>query len=57
MLSCVECGKETIGSALDWRAIKLDDEVLVYCPNCAEREFGARGENRKRAGPDESLSD
>ena len=48
MLRCVECGKETMGSTLDWRAnLTVDDEVCVYCPDCAEREFGARGERPK----------
>jgi hypothetical protein len=48
VLRCVECGKETTGTTLDWRAyLTLDDEVCVYCRDCAEREFGARGEKRK----------
>ncbi|HWN20681.1 MAG TPA: hypothetical protein VNP93_01805 [Gaiellaceae bacterium] len=58
MLRCVECGKDMMGAALDWRAyLTLDDEVYVYCPDCGEREFGARGENGKQARPDGPLSD
>lgn len=28
--------------------LTIDDEVAIYCPECAEREFG--GENERRAG-------
>jgi hypothetical protein len=47
MLRCEECGKEarTEEEAHDWRAYLtvVDDdepEVVVYCPECAKREFG-----------------
>ena len=49
MLRCVECGRETVGSTLNWRPyLTVNDEVCVYCPDCAEPEFGARGEGPKR---------
>jgi DNA-directed RNA polymerase subunit RPC12/RpoP len=42
MLRCVECGKEATDSAIEWRGyLTDDDEVAIYCPDCAEREFGA----------------
>jgi hypothetical protein len=29
------------GDAAGWRAyLGVDDEVAIYCPDCAEREFG-----------------
>ena len=47
-LVCVECGAVAPPDALGWRAYLvgvhdvLDDgeTVAVYCPQCAEREFG-----------------
>jgi hypothetical protein len=56
MLRCEECGREVRASedARGWRAVltsepaddlrgHADDEVrgvAIYCPQCAEREFG-----------------
>ena len=41
VLVCVECGKQSEGSARGWRALlTIDDEAAVYCPECAEAEFG-----------------
>jgi hypothetical protein len=47
-LRCVECADEADELATGWRAYRagdLDDddviEVLMFCPPCAEREFGA----------------
>lgn len=46
MLVCTECGAESEGSARDgWRAFLTDGEkepetVALYCPDCAEVEFG-----------------
>jgi hypothetical protein len=38
---CVECGRERREGERGWRAyLTVDDEVAVYCPSCAEREFG-----------------
>jgi hypothetical protein len=38
----VECGEVERGVAPGWRAylLTVDREVVVYCPACAEREFG-----------------
>jgi hypothetical protein len=45
---CVECGRETNATEKGWRAVLAGDvedelEVAVYCPVCAEREFGEDG--------------
>ena len=41
-LSCLGCGLAAKGNASGWR-IYLDDkdQPVVYCPGCAEREFGS----------------
>jgi len=45
-MRCDECGAEADHRARGWRAYRADgpeDEeprILVYCPGCAEREFG-----------------
>jgi hypothetical protein len=42
-LRCQECRQEAVGRAEGWRAYLLDDQehrVIVYCCECAEREFG-----------------
>jgi hypothetical protein len=46
-LRCVECGAEADELAAGWRAYRAGDldeddvvEVLMFCPSCAEREFG-----------------
>jgi hypothetical protein len=45
-LTCAECGVESTGVALGWRAyfhrdVETNDppEVLVFCPDCDKREF------------------
>jgi len=38
-LACVECGEEDAGNARGWRAYLFEDELLVYCADCAAREF------------------
>ena len=51
LLRCVECGVESPGLAPGWRAYLVDEpdedeqeqEVLMFCPECAEREFGSFG--------------
>jgi hypothetical protein len=48
VLVCVECVAEAPPGAVGWRAMftvgdeDAEDEemVAVYCPECAEREFG-----------------
>ena len=49
ILRCVECRRESV-SGRRWRAYLADDpddhdppEVAVFCPSCAEREFGTIG--------------
>ena len=42
---CEECGREDDGEARGWKAYLGDaddggDEVLVFCPECSEQEFG-----------------
>jgi hypothetical protein len=42
-LECAECGRPSNLGAADWRAMWTDDQppaVVVFCPDCAEREFG-----------------
>jgi hypothetical protein len=39
-LQCVECGRVSREDERGWTARLTDDEVAVYCPECAEREFG-----------------
>jgi hypothetical protein len=37
-LVCLECGDES-DEAAGWRAYRDEDELLVYCSDCAAREF------------------
>jgi hypothetical protein len=44
-LACVESGRAQSTTQRGWRAYLTTDEVepaeaVVYCPECAEREFG-----------------
>jgi hypothetical protein len=46
-LKCAECGQYEVGAATKgWRALlgreypEAEPEVVVFCPECAEREFG-----------------
>jgi len=41
-LQCVECGRVSDDNERGWTArLTVDDEVVVYCPECDEREFGS----------------
>jgi hypothetical protein len=41
---CGECGREWDGLERGWRRyLTVDDETGLYCPECAEREFGHFG--------------
>ena len=45
VLECTECGQESEEHVMGWRAyLTVEDDgseaVLVFCPECAEREFG-----------------
>jgi hypothetical protein len=40
-LVCLECRLMSAGEAPGWRAyLTFDGEIGIYCPGCAEREFG-----------------
>jgi hypothetical protein len=45
-LRCAECGREADDTARGWRALhgretpEDEPEAFVFCPGCAEREFG-----------------
>jgi hypothetical protein len=42
LLVCAECGTESPPDAASWRAYLDDDGAAVmFCPDCAEREFDA----------------
>jgi hypothetical protein len=57
---CVECGRISGPYWIRWRACRVDEpdtneepEIALYCPACAEREFGpsrrrSLGERRRR---------
>jgi len=43
---CAECGRPWLAASREhWKAyiadIERPPEVLVFCPDCAEREFGS----------------
>jgi hypothetical protein len=45
-LTCTECGREQAAGERGWRAYPTTDEdepaeAVVYCPECAAREFGS----------------
>jgi hypothetical protein len=43
-LECVECGRVSRENERGWTVrLTVDDEVVVYCPGCDEREFSAAG--------------
>jgi len=50
-LECVECHKRLSYEDADWQAYIAGDpdnddddvEIVIYCPACARREFGAFG--------------
>jgi hypothetical protein len=42
-LECVERGRLSRENERGWTArLTVDDQVVVYCPECDEREFGQR---------------
>lgn len=56
LLTCLECGARSDQEARGWRALipyYSDEEqapnLSLYCPSCAEREFGLPG-SRPRLG-------
>jgi hypothetical protein len=51
-LTCAECGRQKTEGERGWRAYLTTDEdepaeAIVYCPDCAVREFG----EPENAGP------
>jgi hypothetical protein len=48
VIRCVECGAESDQFETGWRAYiagelddeEREDEVLMFCPHCAQGEFG-----------------
>jgi hypothetical protein len=51
LLRCANCGVESSSSASGWRAYlgAEDDDstcVEIFCPACAEREFGPSSRDR-----------
>jgi hypothetical protein len=39
-LQCVECGRVSREDERGWTArLTIDDEVVVFCPECDEQEF------------------
>ena len=43
MVSCQECGLKLAGNRPELRLeLTCDDEPIVYCTACWEREFGER---------------
>jgi hypothetical protein len=55
-LACAECAAVTTILERGWRALLTDDEhepkhIVVFCPECAEREFGPP---RKQTRSDEN---
>jgi hypothetical protein len=41
-LRCVECHRESREDERFRAYLTFDNEIAVYCPECAEREFGQR---------------
>jgi hypothetical protein len=42
-LQCVECGRDPRENERGWTArLTVDDQVVIYCPECDGREFGDR---------------
>jgi hypothetical protein len=40
-LVCVECSRRAYGAARGWTMrLDTDDELVAFCPECEEEEFG-----------------
>ena len=59
ILRCAECEAETEHATRGWLGVRAqvpgEDEqplVVIYCPECAERECGGRPGNDRPAEPD-----
>jgi hypothetical protein len=47
LLTCAECGRAPRDDEMadEWRAYRdISDELPVFCPECAEREFGQKSQ-------------
>ncbi|HEX2460034.1 MAG TPA: hypothetical protein VHJ58_07775 [Vicinamibacterales bacterium] len=63
MLNCEVCATQpaTVEEALRWRAYLIevvddgDEEVAVYCPECADGKFGDRRRLGQRPGAGSNL--
>ena len=50
MLTCVECGREWFDPSERWRTfLTNEDEPALYCPACADAEFGETRAERKKS--------
>jgi hypothetical protein len=50
-LECVECGRVSSENGRGWTArLTIDDEVVVYCPECDEREFSDSSPSSPNSG-------
>jgi len=60
MLTCRDCGRESLGAAWHWIALRLPGEdgvgpeVVSFCPRCAESRFNYFSELRTRREHDGS---
>ena len=56
MLTCIECGATAEEHTPNWRAYVAEPEdddgefVVIYCPTCAEREFGPFQPDKRSLG-------
>jgi DNA-directed RNA polymerase subunit RPC12/RpoP len=60
-LTCVECGREHDADGRGWKAYLTTGEdepaeAVVYCPECAAREFGARASSGGKHQPAPSVA-
>jgi len=39
-LNCVECGRESAEGERFRAYLTVDDDIAIFCGDCAEREFG-----------------
>ena len=58
MLTCRDCGRESLGAAWHWIALSLPSEdgagseVVSFCPRCAESHFHYFSQLRTRRADD-----
>ncbi len=44
-VTCAECGREDDSRERGWQGHETTDgDIALFCPDCAEREFGAGSE-------------